>query len=92
VASKFLNRDSGFDGKVFHGCMPTGIHCRFTCLVAKPNRSQVSFFSLSQAAEDQGPVPASDSQKQLLQTPRDKVLAVAILKHKCDWSTLVELS
>src|SRR5215831_13042116 len=49
-----LNRDSGFDGRVFFGVRSTGIYCRPSCSARRPRREQVVFFHLPETAERAG--------------------------------------
>src|SRR5262245_47014273 len=49
-----LNRDSGFDGRVFFGVRSTGIYCRPSCPARRPRREQVVFFHLPEIAERAG--------------------------------------
>ena len=49
-----VNRDSGFDGKLFFGVRSTGIYCRPSCPARRPRREQVVFFRLPETAERAG--------------------------------------
>jgi AraC family transcriptional regulator, regulatory protein of adaptative response / methylated-DNA-[protein]-cysteine methyltransferase len=49
-----VNRDSGFDGRVFFGVRSTGIYCRPSCPARRPRREQVVFFHLPETAERAG--------------------------------------
>src|SRR5580658_1700626 len=48
------NRDRGADGKFVYAVRSTGIYCRPSCPSRKPRREQVEFYSLPEAAEQQG--------------------------------------
>src|SRR5215475_13141179 len=47
-------RDASADGKFFYAVRSTGIYCRPTCPSRRPNRDQVVFFQLPEAAEQAG--------------------------------------
>jgi AraC family transcriptional regulator, regulatory protein of adaptative response / methylated-DNA-[protein]-cysteine methyltransferase len=47
-------RDRGADGVFVYAVRSTGIYCRPSCPSRKPQRQQVVFFALPQAAEQQG--------------------------------------
>jgi AraC family transcriptional regulator of adaptative response/methylated-DNA-[protein]-cysteine methyltransferase len=47
-------RDRGADGLFVYAVRSTGIYCRPSCPSRKPQREQVEFFALPQAAEQQG--------------------------------------
>lgn len=47
-------RDRGADGKFVYAVRSTGIYCRPSCPSRKPQREQVEFFSLPEAAEQKG--------------------------------------
>ena len=47
-------RDRGADGAFVYAVRSTGIYCRPSCSSRKPRREQVVFFSLPEAAEQQG--------------------------------------
>lgn len=47
-------RDRGADGAFVYAVRSTGIYCRPSCPSRKPRREQVAFFSLPEAAEQQG--------------------------------------
>jgi AraC family transcriptional regulator of adaptative response/methylated-DNA-[protein]-cysteine methyltransferase len=47
-------RDTGADGLFFYAVRSTGIYCRPTCPSRRPNRDQVVFFQLPEAAEQAG--------------------------------------
>src|SRR5262245_35647838 len=49
-----INRDSGYDGRVFFGVRSTGIYCRPSCPARRPRREQVVFFQLPETAERAG--------------------------------------
>jgi AraC family transcriptional regulator of adaptative response/methylated-DNA-[protein]-cysteine methyltransferase len=49
-----VNRDSGYDGKLFFGVRSTGIYCRPSCPAKRPRREQVVFFQLPEIAERAG--------------------------------------
>jgi len=49
-----VNRDSGYDGRVFFGVRSTGIYCRPSCPARRPRREQVVFFQLPETAERAG--------------------------------------
>jgi AraC family transcriptional regulator, regulatory protein of adaptative response / methylated-DNA-[protein]-cysteine methyltransferase len=48
------DRDPGADGKFVYAVRSTGIYCRPSCPSRKPQRRQVEFYSLPEAAEQQG--------------------------------------
>lgn len=48
------NRDRGADGKFVYAVRSTGIYCRPSCPSRKPQREQVEFYSLPEAAEQKG--------------------------------------
>jgi AraC family transcriptional regulator, regulatory protein of adaptative response / methylated-DNA-[protein]-cysteine methyltransferase len=48
------SRDRGADGAFVYAVRSTGIYCRPSCPSRKPNRSQVVFFPLPEAAEQRG--------------------------------------
>lgn len=87
---------SSFDSEVFYGVHSTGIYCRLTCPSRKPSRSQVSFFSSPEAAEEGGFRPCKRCQPHNATAPnpaRDKVLAAcSYIEAQCDRiPTLAEL-
>jgi AraC family transcriptional regulator of adaptative response/methylated-DNA-[protein]-cysteine methyltransferase len=47
-------RDRGADGAFVYAVRSTGIYCRPSCPSRKPRREQVEFFSLPEAAEQEG--------------------------------------
>ena len=47
-------RDRGADGAFVYAVRSTGIYCRPSCASRKPRREQVEFFSLPEAAEQNG--------------------------------------
>jgi len=47
-------RDRAADGSFVYAVRSTGIYCRPSCPSRKPNREQVMFFPLPEAAEQQG--------------------------------------
>ncbi len=47
-------RDRGADGKFVYAVRSTGIYCRPSCPSRKPQREQVEFYSLPEAAEQKG--------------------------------------
>jgi AraC family transcriptional regulator, regulatory protein of adaptative response / methylated-DNA-[protein]-cysteine methyltransferase len=47
-------RDRGADGKFVYAVRSTGIYCRPSCPSRKPQREQVEFYALPQAAEQEG--------------------------------------
>jgi AraC family transcriptional regulator, regulatory protein of adaptative response / methylated-DNA-[protein]-cysteine methyltransferase len=47
-------RDRAADGKFVYAVRSTGIYCRPSCPSRKPERAQVEFYSLPEAAEQQG--------------------------------------
>ena len=47
-------RDRGADGAFVYAVRSTGIYCRPSCASRKPMREQVQFFSLPEAAEQNG--------------------------------------
>jgi AraC family transcriptional regulator, regulatory protein of adaptative response / methylated-DNA-[protein]-cysteine methyltransferase len=47
-------RDRGADGKFVYAVRSTGIYCRPSCPSRKPQRDQVEFYSLPEAAEQKG--------------------------------------
>src|SRR5881296_275127 len=49
-----MARDRRFDGAFVYAVRSTGIYCRPSCGSRKPRRSQVSFFSISEAVEREG--------------------------------------
>jgi AraC family transcriptional regulator of adaptative response/methylated-DNA-[protein]-cysteine methyltransferase len=48
------DRDRGADGKFVYAVRSTGIYCRPSCPSKKPQRQQVEFYSLPEAAEQKG--------------------------------------
>jgi AraC family transcriptional regulator of adaptative response/methylated-DNA-[protein]-cysteine methyltransferase len=48
------SRDANADGLFFYGVRSTGIYCRPTCPSRRPNRDQVVFFRVPEAAEQAG--------------------------------------
>src|SRR6202034_1381347 len=48
------SRDRGADGAFVYAVRSTGIYCRPSCASRKPRREHVVFFSLPEAAEQQG--------------------------------------
>lgn len=48
------DRDRGADGKFVYAVRSTGIYCKPSCPSKKPQRHQVEFYSLPEAAEQQG--------------------------------------
>jgi AraC family transcriptional regulator of adaptative response/methylated-DNA-[protein]-cysteine methyltransferase len=48
------SRDASADGQFFYAVRSTGIYCRPTCPSRRPNRDQVMFFRLPEAAEQAG--------------------------------------
>ncbi len=48
------DRDRGADGKFVYAVRSTGIYCRPSCPSKKPQREQVEFYSLPDAAEQKG--------------------------------------
>src|SRR5262245_33374455 len=48
------SRDANADGLFFYGVRSTGIYCRPTCPSRRPNREQVVFFRVPEAAEQAG--------------------------------------
>src|SRR6202451_4129633 len=48
------SRDRAADGAFVYAVRSTGIYCRPSCPSRKPRREQVVFFSLPEAAEQQG--------------------------------------
>ncbi len=48
------DRDRGADGKFVYAVRSTGIYCRPSCPSKKPQREQVEFYSLPEAAEQKG--------------------------------------
>src|SRR5713226_2115202 len=49
-----LSRDASRDGSFVFAVQSTGIYCRPSCPARRPRREQVSFFQLSEAAEQAG--------------------------------------
>src|ERR1043166_748480 len=49
-----LARDASRDGSFVFAVRSTGIYCRPSCPARRPNREQVSFYSLPEAAEQAG--------------------------------------
>jgi AraC family transcriptional regulator, regulatory protein of adaptative response / methylated-DNA-[protein]-cysteine methyltransferase len=49
-----LERDSQANGKFVYAVRSTGIYCRPTCPARRPQREQVLFFTLPEAAEEAG--------------------------------------
>src|SRR5215467_1823080 len=49
-----LARDAASDGSFVFAVRSTGIYCRPSCPARRPNREQVSFYSLPEAAEQAG--------------------------------------
>lgn len=47
-------RDAGYDGKFVYGVRSTGVYCRPSCPSRRPQRAQVMFFPLPEAAEKAG--------------------------------------
>jgi AraC family transcriptional regulator of adaptative response/methylated-DNA-[protein]-cysteine methyltransferase len=52
--SAVLAKDSGFDGAFVYAVRSTGIYCRPSCPSRRPQRRQVEFFALPEAAERAG--------------------------------------
>ena len=52
--SAVLSRDASRDGSFVFAVRSTGIYCRPSCPARRPNREQVSFFKLPEAAEQAG--------------------------------------
>jgi AraC family transcriptional regulator, regulatory protein of adaptative response / methylated-DNA-[protein]-cysteine methyltransferase len=48
------SRDRGADGAFVYAVRSTGIYCRPSCPSRRPNREQVTFYPLPEAAEQQG--------------------------------------
>ena len=48
------DRDRGADGKFVYAVRSTGIYCRPSCPSKKPQRKQVEFYALPEAAEQKG--------------------------------------
>src|ERR1700751_6471800 len=48
------SRDRGADGVFVYAVRSTGVYCRPSCPSRKPNPSQIVFFPLPEAAEQQG--------------------------------------
>lgn len=74
-----LNRNPGFEGKLFYGVRSTGVYCRLTCPSRRPNRNQVCFFDSAQKAETAGFRPCKRCQPQSETVPnltKTKILAV----------------
>jgi AraC family transcriptional regulator, regulatory protein of adaptative response / methylated-DNA-[protein]-cysteine methyltransferase len=71
-----LDRDPNFDGKLFYGVHSTGIYCRPTCPSRRPNRSQVSFFTSSEAAATNGFRPCKRCHpEQTIAPTQEKILS-----------------
>src|SRR5256886_2907371 len=49
-----LARDRRFDGAFVYAVRSTGIYCRPSCASRRPRRTQVTFFSIPEAAEHEG--------------------------------------
>ncbi len=49
-----LDRDSAYDGEFVYAVRSTGVFCRPTCTSRKPNRENVAFFALPEAAAQAG--------------------------------------
>src|SRR5690349_25174613 len=49
-----LTRDASRDGSFVFAVRSTGIYCRPSCPARRPNREQVRFFTLPEAAEQAG--------------------------------------
>ena len=54
VWSAVLTRNAAFDGLVVYAVRSTHIYCRPSCASRRPNRSQVVFFPIPEAAEQAG--------------------------------------
>ena len=52
--SAVLARDASFDGAFVYAVRSTGIYCRPSCPSRRPQRQQVEFFALPEAAEQAG--------------------------------------
>jgi AraC family transcriptional regulator of adaptative response/methylated-DNA-[protein]-cysteine methyltransferase len=61
-----VNRDSGFDGRLFFGVRSTRIYCRPSCPARRPKREQVVFFRLPETAESAGSGLASAATRETL--------------------------
>lgn len=49
-----MERDAGSDGAFVYAVLSTGIYCRPSCPSKRPNRQQVRFFGVPEAAEQAG--------------------------------------
>ncbi len=71
------DRDRGADGRFVYAVRSTGIYCRPSCPSRKPRHEQVVFFTLPQAAEQQGFRPCLRCQPSIARLRDPRVAAVA---------------
>lgn len=78
-----VNRDRSFDGELYYAVRTTGVYCRPSCASRRPSRSNVLFFSDTQAAERAGFRPCRRCKPDQRQsTGADEQ---ALLRRACDY-------
>lgn len=83
-------RDRGADGAFVYAVRSTGIYCRPSCPSRKPRREQVVFFSLPEAAEQQGFRPCRRCRPRTLRPTDPRMDAVACVCRKIESRILAE--
>src|SRR6266487_7077916 len=75
-------RDTGSDGMFIYAVRSTGIYCRPTCPSRRPNREQVVFFRLPEAAEQAGfrPCRRCHPRETAIREPQ-----VELIQHACSY-------
>lgn len=84
-------RDRRADGTFVYAVRSTGIYCRPSCPSRKPQRRQVSFFALPQAAEQKGYRACLRCLPRSFRQPDPKIAAVARVCHEIDVHVLADI-
>ena len=85
------SRDRAADGAFVYAVRSTGIYCRPSCPSRKPSRSQVLFFPLPEAAEQQGFRACRRCRPRAARLRDPRVEAVARICHEIDRRILADV-
>ena len=84
------SRDRSADGAFVYAVRSTGVYCRPSCPSRKPQRQQVVFFALAEAAEQKGFRPCQRCRPRTVQLSDPRIAAVARVCREIDARVLAD--
>ncbi|MFZ0977824.1 MAG: bifunctional DNA-binding transcriptional regulator/O6-methylguanine-DNA methyltransferase Ada [Candidatus Acidiferrales bacterium] len=84
------SRDRSADGAFVYAVRSTGVYCRPSCPSRKPQRQQVVFFALAEAAEQKGFRPCQRCRPRTVQLSDPRIAAVASVCREIDARVLAD--